>query len=116
MAQSSAACRREIRRNSYGRSVYPARSGGTSQARPCAVCGTSGQGRRRLDYRGLLRQLNGVEFDAVYLSTGSEPGARALQQLRHLGLRRPVFGSDTLKAILAKLRATAELQSAIGCQ
>jgi branched-chain amino acid transport system substrate-binding protein len=48
------------------------------------------------NYRGLLGQLNAVEFDAIYLSAEHEAGARALRQLRELGFEQPVFGSDRL--------------------
>lgn len=48
------------------------------------------------NYRGLLGQLNGVDFDAVYLSTETESGARVLRQMRELGLHQPVIGSDRL--------------------
>ena len=48
------------------------------------------------NYRGLLGQLNGVDFDAVYLSTEHRPGARLVRQLRELGFAQPVLGSDRL--------------------
>jgi ABC-type branched-subunit amino acid transport system substrate-binding protein len=48
------------------------------------------------NYRGLLGQLNGVDFDAVYLSTEHLSGARLVRQLRELGFVQPVFGSDRL--------------------
>jgi branched-chain amino acid transport system substrate-binding protein len=48
------------------------------------------------NYRGLLGQLNAVDFDAVYLSTEHLPGARLVRQLRELGFAQPVFGSDRL--------------------
>jgi branched-chain amino acid transport system substrate-binding protein len=54
--------------------------------------------RGRDDYRALLGQLHGVDFDAVYLSTGAEAGARVLRQMRELGLDQPVIGSDGLNA------------------
>lgn len=50
------------------------------------------------DYRDLLGQLDGVAFDALYLSTETAAGARLLTQLRGLGLRQPVLGSDRLAA------------------
>jgi ABC-type branched-subunit amino acid transport system substrate-binding protein len=48
------------------------------------------------NYRGLLGQLNAVDFDAVYLSTEHLSGARMVRQLRELGFVQPVFGSDRL--------------------
>ncbi len=60
------------------------------------------------NYRNLIGQLNGVDFDALYLSTGTKPGARVLKQMRELGLHQPVIGSDTLKkGDLIKLSAEA---------
>ena len=46
------------------------------------------------NYRGLLGQLNAVDFDAVYLSTEHAAGARMVRQLRELGFMQPVFSSD----------------------
>ncbi len=48
------------------------------------------------NHRGLLGQLNAVDFDAVYLSTEHAAGARLVRQLRELGFAQPVFGSDRL--------------------
>jgi len=50
----------------------------------------------RIDYRHLVGELKGVGFDAIYLSTDTEAGARMLRQLRELGLHQPVLGSDIL--------------------
>ncbi len=50
----------------------------------------------KTNYRDLIGQLNGVDFAAIYLSTDTEHGARILRQLRELGLRQPVLGSDIL--------------------
>ncbi len=48
------------------------------------------------NYRGLLGQLAGLDFDAVYLSAETDAGARILSQLRELGVDAPVVGSDRL--------------------
>lgn len=48
------------------------------------------------NFRAQLGQLNGVDFDALYLSAGTESGALILQQMRELGLEQPVIGSDDL--------------------
>jgi ABC-type branched-subunit amino acid transport system substrate-binding protein len=52
--------------------------------------------KEEANYRGLLAQLAGIDFDAVYLSTDTAPGARVLAQMRELGLHSPVIGSDVL--------------------
>jgi branched-chain amino acid transport system substrate-binding protein len=48
------------------------------------------------NYRGLLGQLAGLDFDAIYLSAETDAGARILSQLRELGVDAPVIGSDRL--------------------
>lgn len=48
------------------------------------------------NHRGLLGQLVGLDFDALYLSAETDSGARILAQLRELGLDVPVIGSDRL--------------------
>ncbi len=50
------------------------------------------------NYRGLLGQLAGVDFDAIYLSAETADGARILSQLREMGFDAPVIGSDRLNA------------------
>lgn len=50
------------------------------------------------NYRELIGHLKGMDFDAVFLSTETPPGARMLQQLRELGIDKPVLGSDSLGA------------------
>ena len=60
------------------------------------------------NYRGLLGQLAGLDFDAVYLSAETDAGARILSQLRELGVDVPVIGSDRLNfGPLAKLAGAA---------
>ena len=66
------------------------------------------------NYRGLIGQLKGLDFDAVYLSTDTKPGARILTQLRELGLRQPVLGSDSLNyGPLAQLAGKAGDQTMV---
>ena len=48
------------------------------------------------NYRELIGQLKGVDFDAIFLSTEIRSGARVLRQLRELGINKPVLGSDAL--------------------
>ena len=48
------------------------------------------------NYRELIGQLKGIDFDAIFLSTGTRSGARMLRQLRELGIDKPVLGSDSL--------------------
>lgn len=50
----------------------------------------------RDNYRELIGQLKGLEFDAIFLSTDTTSGARMLRQLRELGVEKPVLGSDSL--------------------
>ncbi|MDZ5456891.1 ABC transporter substrate-binding protein [Azohydromonas lata] len=48
------------------------------------------------DYRSLVTQLQAKPFDAVFLSAGTEPGARMARQLRELGVHTPLIGIDAL--------------------
>jgi ABC-type branched-subunit amino acid transport system substrate-binding protein len=50
------------------------------------------------NYRELIGQLKGVDFDAIFLSTETRAGARMLRQLRGQGIDKPVLGSDALGA------------------
>lgn len=50
------------------------------------------------DYRSLVAELRAKPFDAVFLSAGSGPGARMVQQLRELGVQVPVIGIDSLNS------------------
>lgn len=48
------------------------------------------------DYRHLIAELRAKPFEAVFLSTATESGARMVQQLRELGVQAPVIGIDSL--------------------
>lgn len=48
------------------------------------------------NYRTMLGQLKGIDFDALYLATPSESGERVIKQLRELGLNHTILGSDSL--------------------
>lgn len=48
------------------------------------------------DYRILVSQLNGQSFDAVFLSSPAEPGARMVRQMREMGVTVPVLGTTAL--------------------
>ncbi len=48
------------------------------------------------NYRGLLGELLGEDFDAIYLSAETDPGSRIIAQLRELGIEVPIIGSDRL--------------------
>lgn len=50
------------------------------------------------DYRKLISQFRNQRYDAVFLCTSTEPGARLLKQLRDLGGNSPVIGSDSLNS------------------
>lgn len=50
------------------------------------------------DYRHLIAELRAKPFDAVFLSTATESGARMVQQLRELGVQVPVIGIDALRS------------------
>lgn len=50
------------------------------------------------DYRSLVAQLRSKPFDAVFLSAGTDPGTRLVQQLRELGVQVPVIGVDLLNS------------------
>lgn len=52
----------------------------------------------RDNYRELIGQLKGDDFDAIFLSTETEAGARMLRQLREQGIDKPVLGSHALGA------------------
>lgn len=52
----------------------------------------------RENYRELIIQLKGLDFDAIFLSTETQAGARMLRQLRGQGIDKPVLGSDALGA------------------
>jgi ABC-type branched-subunit amino acid transport system substrate-binding protein len=54
------------------------------------------------NYRRLINEFGGADFDAIFLAADTEPGARMLRQLRELGIRKPVLGS--LKLNLGPLR------------
>lgn len=49
-----------------------------------------------LDYRPLITLFRNESFDAVFLATSTEPGARMARQLRETGIHVPILGGDGL--------------------
>jgi ABC-type branched-subunit amino acid transport system substrate-binding protein len=67
-----------------------------ARARGLGIAFSASFFERETNFRGILGQLNGVSFDALYLSAEHDAGARLLRQFRELGFEQPVFGSDRL--------------------
>jgi ABC-type branched-subunit amino acid transport system substrate-binding protein len=53
---------------------------------------------REKDYRNLIAQLREKEFNAVFVSTWTEPGALMIKQLREMDINVPIIGADTLNS------------------
>jgi len=50
------------------------------------------------DYRPLLSDLKKKEFDAVLISASAKTAARLVQQMREMGIDRPILGSGELNS------------------
>lgn len=48
------------------------------------------------DYRELITQFSNKPVDMVFMATGPLAGARMIRQLREMGVKAPVMGSDAL--------------------
>lgn len=46
------------------------------------------------NYRPLISQFTGKDFDAVFIASPSQPGGNMVKQLREMGINKPILGSD----------------------
>ena len=46
------------------------------------------------NYRPLISQFTGKDFDAVFIASPSQPGGNMVKQLREMGISKPILGSD----------------------
>ena len=94
-------------RDDYSRTLaYLFEDAAREQGLSIAFRGSFFQGRE--DYRGLLGQLFGADFDAVYLSTGAATAATIINQMRELSLEQPILGGDSMNgATMAQLGGIA---------
>lgn len=46
------------------------------------------------NYRSLISQFSGKEFDALFIAAPGQPGATMVRQLREMGINKPILGSD----------------------
>lgn len=51
---------------------------------------------KEMDYRDLIAQFSGKDFDMVFLAAGPAAGARMVRQMREMGIKAPVMGGDAL--------------------
>jgi branched-chain amino acid transport system substrate-binding protein len=47
------------------------------------------------NYRSIISQFNNKKFDAIFIASGSRSGGVMVKQLREMGVRVPILGSDT---------------------
>lgn len=47
------------------------------------------------NYRPLISQFTGKDFDAVFIASPSQPGGNMVKQLREMGINKPILGGDS---------------------
>jgi branched-chain amino acid transport system substrate-binding protein len=48
------------------------------------------------NYRPLISQFNSKAFDAIFIAAGPEESAHVVQQLREMGISKPILGNEVL--------------------
>jgi len=53
---------------------------------------------KNMNYRPVISEFKGQEFDAIFLSSPAKPAARMVRQLREMRVNVPIIGTDTLNS------------------